>query len=253
MPEEEKVILPLSSEKMVKYFKNKDEVYIINFQESAKKMSCKSILVYLSNLQMNFVFDEIDMNMFREYITFPDLTNCYDLPELLADVIYFHKFHEPLYPNSTVESCHSELMETHREIIEHYLDLLESSELYLLRQMDKEIEESESVVHEKHKDFGFGFLSLFTLPDFLLALSVDTPPLSEQTYYKAYFDEHEQNFVGQNYFHYFSHENNKWFHMFQMTTLVMDVANGCEITPSHIEALDAMEEIDKLMVEQSDQ
>lgn len=205
-----KTSLPLSPSAMVKFFKDKDQLFLIDYDESIKNLTPKSMLIYLSNLQISCEFTNMSIEFIEEYIYLKDVCNIPMLDIFLADCIHYLKYSEPFVNSELFEQYGTDIIGKHTEILTHYLEIFDSSTLFLFSGIDDiTITNDNNVKYDK--PIGFCFLNLYKIPDFLIVLLKEIKPIEEQTYFENYFDNSNYMFKGQNLFGYFSNDNNLFF------------------------------------------
>lgn len=229
--------LPLSPDNMVAFFNDKSQEFMIDYEETRKVMTPKSMLIYLSNLQVVTSFDKADVDIFIEYLYVKDLCNIPEFEMVLADLLYYNKYSKPLYNTRLFEEYREVILADHAYIINFYCELIDSIPLYMF------------VASEKHKDvlvrktpiesYGLSFLNLFKIPDFLLLYFERIKPLSEQVFFEDIFEVDNYMFKGKNLFYYIANKDNAFFSfMEQMSQMLsIDVNNPSE---ESINALNTM-------------
>lgn len=207
-----KTTLPLSPDIMVEFFKNKDRQFLIDYDKTIENMSPKSILIYLSNLQIHCEFTNIDENLISEYLFLRDRCNIMELDIFLANCLHYMKYESAYMDNDLFDKYGKIIIETHNNILTHYKNILDSSTLFLFLSADELIDEKDIPAPETYQDnIGFCFLNLYKIPDFLITFLNTILPISEQHNFSEYFDNDNYMFKGQNLFGYFSHEDNLFF------------------------------------------
>lgn len=205
-----KTSLPLSPSTMVKFFKDKDQLFLIDYNESVKNLTPKSMLIYLSNLQITCEFTDISIEFIEEYIYLKDVCNIPMLDIFLADCIHYIKYNEPFVNSELFVQYGPSIIEKHIEILSHYLEIFDSSTLFLFSDINEiDVSNENNITYDK--PIGFCFLNLYKIPDFLIVLLKEIKPIEEQTYFENYFDNENYMFKGQNLFGYFANDNNLFF------------------------------------------
>jgi len=241
MTELVKTILPLSPLDMVEFFKDKEKIFLIDYVESKKEMSAKSILIYLSNLQINCEFDSIDAELVTEYLYLKDLCNTPELDVFVANLVYFDKYNEPYLDTQSFADFGVEVLKENAEVINFYKRIMESSTLYILSKNFEELKENESEEQYPTRS-GFCFLNLYKIPDFLIMFLADIKPLEDQIYFDEYFDNDNYIFKGKNLFEYFAHDDNLFYKYLVNLSRVQDFIKGDESEES-LDGLNKMVDI----------
>lgn len=225
MTEHVKTILPLSPLDMVEFFKDKEKIFIIDYDESKKEMSPKSILIYLSNLQINCEFTSIDNELVTEYLYLKDLCNVPELDLFIANLVYTLKYGVPFIDTQSFEDFGKEVLDANIEVITFYKELMDSSSKYILSKNFEELKENGPKI-EYPDPLGFCFLNLYKIPDFLIAFLEDIKPLEDQVYFGEYFNDDNHIFKGKNLFAYFSNPDNLFYKYFISALRFQDFING---------------------------
>ena len=204
-----KVTLPLTPDVMVEFFKDKSTVYEVDLEASLSALNERSMLTYLANLGINCSFTQVNDNLLREYLTMKNFTNIHVLQLIHANLLYYAKYNEVLYPETLElfnEEHMIEFLQANVDVIVEQLVFLDSMMLYMLTRSLGEDEEQELTLlvdDQVYDEIGFSVIQLVDLSDFLICYSTVMPELDEQTYYARYFDEYM--FQGKNLFHYACH------------------------------------------------
>lgn len=239
-----KTVLPLNPTDMVEFFKDKNKEFLIDYKKSKEVMSPKSILVYLSNLQIKCEFDEIDGELVEAYLFIKDLCNVPVLDLFVANLIYFNKYNIPFIDTETFASFGEEVLASNKEIVDFYTEVMESSSLFIL---SKRFPELKGVKGELPNKIGFCFLNLYKIPDFLLAFSETMKPLDEQVMFDEIFDNDNYLFKGKNVFSYFVNDNNLFYQYLENLTRMMNLSE--EVNEENVDALNRMVEIHDIINE----
>jgi len=236
----EKIVLPLSPKQMVEFFKNKKKIYYIDYKKTKQDMSAKSMLVYLGNLQIICEFDYIDCDLIKAYLSLKDVTNVLDLNYFLANVLYYNKYKKQFVQFDDFVKIFEELIKTHQDIINHYCEILDSSLLFMLSNSIPELINDDNTYEGIHEQFGFAFLKLYSIPDFLLVYLEKAPPLNEQIFFDMYFDNKNFMFNGTNLFSHFAIQDNAYFQLIVNVSRVNDLMHGAEMTEDGQDAIDRL-------------
>lgn len=230
--------LPLPSELMVNFFTDKSQIFEIDYLKTKENLAPKSMLIYLANLKIDCDFDIIDEELMQTFFTLKETTNITNLQYVYANILFYAKTGEILYQHAIPTFSISEFIENNKDVVYHHVNVLNSIPLFLsycydLPEQGDTISEPDinhlNMDNKMHPEFGFAFLGLFQMEDFIMAWMEDTLPLNEQTYYVQYFTEFM--FGGKNLFYYFSHPNNTYF---GLATMLSNFANNTEGANEHM-------------------
>jgi len=235
----EKTVLPLSPLDMIDFFKEKDRVFVIDYEQSKKTMTPKSILIYLSNLQITCDFDTIDAELVSEYLYLKDLCNIEELDLFVANLCYFRKYGKPFYDTKSFAECGVEVLENNQEIITFFCQLFESSSLFLLSKEFTDYEQNEE--GEMPEKVGFCFLNLYNIPDFLVAYLETMKPLEDQLYFSDYFNDDNYNFKGRNLFSFFATKDNMFYQYLVNLRRLLDLKDN--VNEENVDALDRLTDV----------
>jgi len=235
----EKTVLPLTPLDMIEFFKNKDKIFIIDYEKSKETMSPKSILIYLSNLQITCDFDSVDAELVSEYLYLKDLCNIEELDLFVANLCYFNKYGKPFYDTKSFSECGKEVLEKNYEIINFFGQLFESSSLFMLSKEFPEYEQNEE--GDIPDKVGFCFLNLYKIPDFLVAYLEKMKPLENQLYFSEFFDDDNYMFKGQNLFSYFAIQDNMFYQYLVNLRRLMNLKE--HVSEENIDALDRLTDV----------
>jgi hypothetical protein len=239
----EKIILPLSPKEMVEFFKDKEKIYYIDYKKTKESMSAKNMLVYLGNLQIICEFDYIDCDLIKAYLTLKDVTNILDLNYFLANVLYYNKYKTQFVEFDDFVEIFEELCKTHQDIINHYCEILNSSLLFMLSNSVPELINDKRTYEGIHDQFGFAFLKLYSITDFLLVYLEKVPALDKQIFFDMYFDNKNFMFNGTNLFSHFAVQNNAYFQLIVNISRVNDLMHGAEMTEDGQDAINRLRTI----------
>jgi hypothetical protein len=84
-------ILPLSDDLVIKYLNNKKEKLVINYTETRKKMDAKSIISYVSNLNVEAEVFDFDEEFIVEFITSEYQFKSTFMCEIIGVLIQMHQ------------------------------------------------------------------------------------------------------------------------------------------------------------------
>lgn len=245
----EKVTLPLSPERMVDFFKDKEQVYTINVKESLEALqSARFMLMYIANLGLTCNLDMINNEILREYMFLKEMPDIINLRYAHANTLYLAKYGEFCYLDEGLEWLKQEAIDfvkANAQLVVTQLAFLNSTQLYILCQMKdgiyrEQLTSDSKMTDEAFVELGFTILKLYTVKDFLLQFLADCPEMHNQIYFKRYFEEYMFN--GKNLFAYFSNDKNAYMGLVNLMTSSM-IDNDQEATNELNEMLLTMEAV----------
>jgi hypothetical protein len=200
-------VAPIPIDELKKYFVDPDTKFLINYKDS--KLKDSKLLTYLSNLDIPA---DIDLNgsenqeffdLLKAYFESPFLLNVDLLEESAIEVLLTRK-------NIIVKEEYSKFIDENTEIIDKWVNVLESLLLYNVSIINepkiKETLSSFEIVPGQDL-VGINFVNLIKHEHFYLFYdSVNNDHLK---YYQGYFDDYM--FKGKNLYSYWAHENNPLF------------------------------------------
>ncbi len=200
-------VAPIPIDELKKYFVDPDTKFLINYKDSKLKNS--KLLTYLSNLDIPA---DIDLNgsenqeffdLLKAYFESPFLLNVDLLEESVIEVLLTRK-------NIVVKEEYSKFIDENTEIIDKWINVLESLLLYNISIINepkiKETLSSYEIVPGQDL-IGINFVNLIKHEHFYLFY--DSVNNSNLKYYQGYFDDYM--FKGKNLYSYWAHENNPLF------------------------------------------
>ncbi len=200
-------VAPIPIDELKKYFVDPDTKFLINYKDSKLKNS--KLLTYLSNLDIPA---DIDLNgsenqeffdLLKAYFESPFLLNVDLLEESAIEVLLTRK-------NIIVKEEYSKFIDENTEIIDKWINVLESLLLYNISIINepkiKETLSSYEIVPGQDL-IGINFVNLIKHEHFYLFY--DSVNNSNLKYYQGYFDDYM--FKGKNLYSYWAHENNPLF------------------------------------------
>lgn len=215
---EESFVLPLSPQQMVDFFKDKDRVFLINYEESLKNFQTpRFLLMYVANLGLVCNVDKITDELLAEYMVMKEFADIVNLRRAHANVVYVGKYESSLlyvddewielFPYDRVV----QFIQDHPVLVLAHMSFLNSLPLYALTRIESTNREdlSSKVVEGTIDELGFSLLHLLSLKDFLMMYLQQNVPLEDQLYFSRYFDEYM--YGGKNLFAYFENPNNLFY------------------------------------------
>ena len=147
------------------------------------------------------------------YMTHKKLTDIRNLQIIHANILYFAKYDEPLYPQTLDQFGPDRLaafVAGHSELVKYHVAFMNSTQLYMYTQMEEELKEKGEYqkTDQTFPQLGFALLRLFGLEEFMPIFLAKNPPLADQIYFVRYFE--EPMFSGKPLYVHFHHENNMY-------------------------------------------
>ena len=237
-----RITLPFSPQDMVEFFKDKSSFYEVDFDETLKVMNEKSMLMYLSNLNIACTFTSINKTLVYEYITAKELPNIEILKHIHCNLLHLVKYGNMLY-----DVCfgvfnaqdHLDFVIDNEETLVEQTMVMDSITLYIItrgieiaddddRPLSAIQDLTTNIDNTIHECIGHTLFLLIAFDDFPIMFSCTVPALSDQVYYSRYFDEYM--FSGSNLFSIASSS--------QMLTLILMITSS---NPDTITDLNAVE------------
>lgn len=231
------VTLPLSPTDMVEFFKDKSQVYTVDYDVTVENLSPRSMLMYLANLGINCSFSRVTHELMTDYITMKEFSNTPVLAAIHANILGYIKFETIMYPEVLPlfgVSAIVKFAQEHVDIVADQCTFLDSFYLYMETRAlgeDDEVTQTELFDDELHDAISFSLVTLLQFEDFMINWMAEVPPLDEQTYYSRYFDDYM--FRGKNLFFY-AHQSSA-FGLFS----ILQNAQENEDAKKEMDALDA--------------
>lgn len=195
---------PISLENLKVYFKDKNTLYLINYEESQLKEEV--LLTYIGNIEIpcDIVFKEKSnlLDMVQKYLHFKQIINVPILEMKVIDILFQFK--------GLIEAVDKEFIDANQQILEVWAKKLDSLTLYNMWMIDSE--EFKDYVrsfptNETDSIEGINFVSLLKHESFYDFYSLMDE--SKLEYYPAYFNDYM--FKGNSIYAYWANESNPMF------------------------------------------
>jgi len=216
---------PISINELKKYFLNKELKYVIDYENSTLKGT--KLLTYLSNLDLPCDItvpsnQESKEELLVAYFNSPFITSVPSLENLAMIVLFEYKglIKAPVYTT---------FIETNKEIIEHWANVLDSLTLYNMHMIESaEFKDfAESFPHnDTEAVVGVNFVNMLKYPIFYEFYQIIK--YSSLQFYSVYFT--KNMFKGRSLYSYWANESNPLF------LLTFGVAEGLVDTSEYIKA-----------------
>lgn len=230
---------------MVEFYKNKaDTKFIVDMDTSIKTLRSEvAALRYIANLKMecvDIVCEDISVNMVHSYATSRDRVRIEPLTKILANILYFCKYQDVLYPEMLERFNYEKIVEyvqTHTQTILVQTAFLNALPLFVATSHNADEDEDRSqnslvtlVDETVYPDISLNLFNLFTLDFFLIQYLEKSPPLDRQVFFKAHFT--APMYQGQSMFHWFAVKENYYF------ALAHKVSNSLQTATSRLELVE---------------
>jgi len=196
-------IVPIELKDLKKYFEDKTESYLIDYENSTLKGA--QFLTYLSNLDIPCDIKNMDEELISEYLNTQMLVNIPKLEKEVIAVLFEHK-------GLTKTDKYKSVIEKNKEILDKWEGKLESLPLYNMSIVGEGAfsEFVESYPKDETEDVrGINFVSLLKHKEFYSYYQI--PKESIVKNYTKYFKDYM--FKGKSLFEYWATESNPLFLM----------------------------------------
>lgn len=224
-----KTALPLPAQVMVQFFRDKKNIgFEIDYDQSLVNLrSPGPILQYLANLNLtqksSLNTNKISCELLAHYVKMRDVCKVNELLDVHANVLYFLKYGEVLYPDALELFDYDDIVmfvkDNARTLIIQAA-LLNSIPLFVATSHTSDVttERSEhelvKTVDEKvHPEISVSLFNLFGHKDFLIRYLEETVPMENQIYFKPHYD--KPMYVGKTMFGWFAVPENQYFNLYR--------------------------------------
>lgn len=224
-----KTALPLPAQVMVQFFRDKKNIgFVIDHEQSLKNLRSESSIVqYLANLnltqQSTLVTNKISCELLAHYVRMRDVCKVRELADVHANVLYFLKYGEVLYPEVLEKFDYDDIVmfvKDNARTLVIQAALLNSIPLFVATShttdADAERSEHELVknIDEKiHPEISVSLFNLFTHKDFLIRYLEQPIPMEDQIYFKPHYD--KPMYIGKTMFGWFAAPENQYFALYR--------------------------------------
>lgn len=196
--------VPISIEKLKIYFNDKDTKFLIDYDNSTLKD--EKFLTYISNLDIpcDIKFDFTNENhreLLKNYFHTFNIVDLNSLAIAALDICLTY--------NSKLENEYTEFIESNKDIVASWVNILQSMVLFNFHSIQSEkFKEYLSTFPKKQSpNTGLNFVNILKLEN--MNSIFDVLDTSELFIYDDYFNSYM--FKGKNLYHYWSNENNPMF------------------------------------------
>ena len=256
-----KTALPLPAQVMVQFFRDKKNIgFEIDYDQSlANLRSPGPILQYLANLNLtqksSLNTKKISCELLTHYVKMRDVCKVSELLDVHANVLYFLKYGEVLYPDALELFNYDDIVmfvKDNARLLVIQAALLNSIPLYVATSHTTDVDGDRSkhelvkTVDEKvHPEISVSLFNLFGHKEFLIRYLEETVPMDDQIYFKPHYD--KPMYVGKTMFGWFAVPGNQYFNLYQHISDLAHTGPGrFELTELYLTLLNGNNDDDAL-------